>query len=84
LLFALPPAFVSMCVAAAAAFLLLRGLKTLALRVERQSANAAALAAALERHPLVSAAAISAWSGAWGGSEGVLLLLLHAVYVCDY
>lgn len=36
-----------------AAFLLLRGLKTLALRVERQSANAAALAAALERHPLV-------------------------------
>jgi len=36
-----------------AAFLLLRGIKTLALRVERQSATAAALAAALEKHPLV-------------------------------
>lgn len=36
------------------AFLLLRGIKTLALRVERQSATAAALAAALEQHPSVS------------------------------
>lgn len=42
------------CVIVTAAFLLLRGIKTLALRVERQSANAAALAAALEKHPLVS------------------------------
>eukprot|EP00879_Flechtneria_rotunda_P021752 GHRR01022936.1.p1 GENE.GHRR01022936.1~~GHRR01022936.1.p1 ORF type:complete len:343 (+),score=118.12 GHRR01022936.1:395-1423(+) len=36
-----------------AAFLLQRGIKTLALRVERQNANAAALAAALEKHPQV-------------------------------
>jgi cystathionine gamma-synthase len=36
-----------------AAFLIMRGLKTLALRVERQNANALALARALERHPKV-------------------------------
>lgn len=36
-----------------AAFLVLRGLKTLALRVERQNATALALALALERHPRV-------------------------------
>lgn len=36
-----------------AAFLLQRGIKTLALRVERQSATAAALAAALDGHPQV-------------------------------
>jgi O-acetylhomoserine/O-acetylserine sulfhydrylase-like pyridoxal-dependent enzyme len=35
------------------AFLLHRGVKTLALRVERQNANAAMLAAALEKHPQV-------------------------------
>ena len=35
------------------AFLALRGLRTLALRVERASANAAALAAMLEEHPAV-------------------------------
>jgi hypothetical protein len=35
------------------AFLLHRGVKTLALRVERQNANAALLAAALETHPQV-------------------------------
>lgn len=34
-----------------AAFLLQRGIKTLALRVERQNSNAAMLAAALEKHP---------------------------------
>jgi cystathionine beta-lyase/cystathionine gamma-synthase len=37
------------------AFLLHRGIKTLALRVERQNANAAMLAAALEKHPQVRA-----------------------------
>ena len=37
-----------------ACFLLQRGLKTLELRVERQSANALALAQALEEHPAVS------------------------------
>jgi cystathionine gamma-synthase len=36
-----------------AAFLIMRGLKTLALRVERQNENALALARALERHPKV-------------------------------
>jgi cystathionine gamma-synthase len=36
-----------------AAFLLLRGLKTLALRVERQNTTALALALALEPHPRV-------------------------------
>ncbi len=35
------------------AFLLIRGLKTLALRVERQNASALALATALERHPRI-------------------------------
>lgn len=38
----------------AAAFLLLRGLKTLAVRVERQCENAAAVARFLEKHPGVS------------------------------
>ncbi|WIA36723.1 hypothetical protein OEZ86_007995 [Tetradesmus obliquus] len=37
------------------AFLLHRGVKTLALRVERQNANALMLAAALEQHPQVAA-----------------------------
>jgi hypothetical protein len=50
-------ACVAVMLAAAAAFLLQRGIKTLALRVERQSANALALAAALEKHPLVSTVA---------------------------
>jgi cystathionine gamma-synthase len=36
-----------------AAFLIMRGLKTLALRVERQNQSALALAKALERHPKV-------------------------------
>ena len=36
-----------------AAYLLLRGMKTLHLRIERQSANAAAVAAYLEAHPRV-------------------------------
>jgi cystathionine gamma-synthase len=36
-----------------AAFLIMRGLKTLSLRVERQNANAMALAKALEQHPKV-------------------------------
>jgi len=36
-----------------AAFLIMRGLKTLALRVERQNSSALALAKALERHPKV-------------------------------
>jgi cystathionine gamma-synthase len=36
-----------------AAFLIMRGLKTLALRVERQNASALALARAFERHPNV-------------------------------
>ncbi len=35
-------------------WLALRGLKTMALRMERQAANAAALAAYLDAHPLVS------------------------------
>jgi cystathionine gamma-synthase len=38
-----------------AAFLLVRGIKTFALRVERQNANAQALAEFLARHPRVSA-----------------------------
>jgi cystathionine gamma-synthase len=38
-----------------AAYLLLRGLKTFALRIERQNANAQALAEFLEGHPKVSA-----------------------------
>lgn len=38
-----------------AAYLLARGIKTLALRVERQNSNAAALAAALQQHPQVRA-----------------------------
>jgi cystathionine beta-lyase/cystathionine gamma-synthase len=42
------------------AFLLHRGIKTLALRVERQNANAAMLAAALEKHPHVSCIRASA------------------------
>eukprot|EP00775_Hariotina_reticulata_P013055 gene13055-13182_t len=37
-----------------AAFLLQRGIKTLAVRVERHNTNAAALAAALSKHPQVS------------------------------
>lgn len=37
-----------------AAFLIMRGLKTLALRVERQNQSALALARALERHPKVA------------------------------
>jgi cystathionine beta-lyase/cystathionine gamma-synthase len=41
------------CLDPHAAFLLSRGMKTLALRVERQSANAARLAAALGEHPAV-------------------------------
>jgi methionine-gamma-lyase len=42
------------CLDPFAAWLLLRGAKTLALRVERQNANAMALAKALERHPAVA------------------------------
>jgi cystathionine beta-lyase/cystathionine gamma-synthase len=40
--------------------LLHRGIKTLALRVERQNANAAMLAAALEQHPQVRASCLYA------------------------
>jgi cystathionine beta-lyase/cystathionine gamma-synthase len=42
------------CLDPGCAYLLLRGLKTLHLRVERACSNAAAIAAALERHPKVS------------------------------
>jgi hypothetical protein len=51
-----------------AAFLLQRGIKTLALRVERQSANALALATALQAHPLVRGGARLGWrgGGGWG------------------
>ena len=42
------------CLDPGCAYLLLRGLKTLHLRVERAGSNAAAIAAALERHPEVS------------------------------
>ena len=42
------------CLDPGCAYLLLRGLKTLHLRVERSCRNAAAIAAALERHPKVS------------------------------
>src|SRR5262249_46356084 len=38
-----------------AAFLLIRGLKTMGLRVERQCANAQAIAEFLEKHPKVAA-----------------------------
>jgi len=41
------------CLDPHAAFLLARGMRTLALRVERQSANAARLATLLRRHPAV-------------------------------
>ncbi len=42
------------CLDPGCAYLLLRGLKTLQLRVERACRNAAAMAAALEKHPRVS------------------------------
>ncbi len=42
------------CLDPGCAYLLLRGLKTLQLRVERACRNAAAIAGALERHPKVS------------------------------
>ncbi len=42
------------CLDPGCAYLLLRGLKTLHLRVERACRNAAAIAAALERHPKVT------------------------------
>lgn len=42
------------CIDPHAAWLVLRGIKTLALRVERQTANAAALAERLERHSAVA------------------------------
>jgi cystathionine beta-lyase/cystathionine gamma-synthase len=42
------------CLDPGCAYLLLRGLKTLQLRVERAGSNAAAIAAVLERHPKVS------------------------------
>jgi methionine-gamma-lyase len=42
------------CLDPGCAYLLLRGLKTLHLRVERACSNAAAIAAVLERHPKVS------------------------------
>ena len=42
------------CLDPGCAYLLLRGLKTLELRVERGCRNAAAIASALERHPKVS------------------------------
>jgi len=42
------------CLDPGCAYLLLRGLKTLQLRVERACRNAAAVAAALEKHPRVS------------------------------
>ena len=42
------------CLDPGCAYLLLRGLKTLHLRVERACRNAAAIAAALQRHPKVS------------------------------
>lgn len=68
-------ACVAVVLASAAAFLLQRGIKTLALRVERQSTNALALAAALETHPLVSTVASMYCStprqGAAGGAAAV-------------
>jgi cystathionine beta-lyase/cystathionine gamma-synthase len=42
------------CLDPGCAYLLLRGLKTLQLRVERACSNAAAIAASLERHPKVT------------------------------
>ena len=42
------------CLDPGCAYLLLRGLKTLHLRVERACSNAAAIAAVLERHPKIS------------------------------
>lgn len=62
------------CPPVPAAYLVLRGIKTLALRVERQSANAAALAVALEQHPLVRAAVGSSYIGQGGAA-------FHAVAV---
>ncbi len=42
------------CISAMDAYLVLRGIKTLALRMERHCASAQALAATLERHPAVA------------------------------
>jgi methionine-gamma-lyase len=42
------------CLDPGCAYLLLRGLKTLQIRVERACSNAAAIAAALQRHPKIS------------------------------
>jgi hypothetical protein len=46
-----------------AAFLLQRGLKTLALRVGRQNANALALATSMEDHPAVRGGGEGGWVG---------------------
>jgi len=43
------------CLEPMSAYLLLRGMKTLQLRVERQNQSASTIARALERHPLVAA-----------------------------